>query len=175
MTQRSDGLRCCVCAPKRGQKHREPAPPPPNTREDETKGLRVRTVQDGSAWAVPSEVITMPPIGSMSILSIARGPRQVRITSATHFAAVILSSWTLRPSSRLVWVSAERRAARGWGGVLGRPEGGRRTGRGRGTGEQGGKREAGQEKDRDRGERALQRAESARTPRARKARHGDTG
>eukprot|EP01137_Pigoraptor_chileana_P019539 Opistho-2@80698 len=55
--------------------------------------------------AFPSFVMTMPPIGSMSILSMARGPRQVRMTSATARADAMLLSWTLRPLSRLtVWL-----------------------------------------------------------------------
>eukprot|EP00052_Salpingoeca_macrocollata_P024202 m.215650 g.215650 ORF g.215650 m.215650 type:complete len:317 (+) comp22205_c16_seq1:1195-2145(+) len=54
--------------------------------------------------ALPSLVITMVPIGSISIFSMARGPRHVRITSATVLAAMMFSSWMRRPSSFFVWV-----------------------------------------------------------------------
>ena len=40
---------------------------------------------------LPSLVITMPPIGSSSILSIERGPSVVRTMSATAFAAMMLA------------------------------------------------------------------------------------
>eukprot|EP01139_Manchomonas_bermudensis_P000637 Amastigsp_a699_1024.p4 type:complete len:201 gc:universal Amastigsp_a699_1024:1098-1700(+) len=50
--------------------------------------------------ALPSFVMTMPPMGSRIILSIARGPRQVRTRSATAFAAATLESCALRPFSR---------------------------------------------------------------------------
>mmetsp|Transcript_21870 Transcript_21870/g.55480 ORF Transcript_21870/g.55480 Transcript_21870/m.55480 type:complete len:215 (-) Transcript_21870:12-656(-) len=54
--------------------------------------------------ALPSFVITIPPVGSSSILSIDLGPSVVRIMSATALPAVMLPSCALRPDSRLVLV-----------------------------------------------------------------------
>lgn len=53
---------------------------------------------------LPSFVITMPPIGSRSILSMERGPSVVRIIPATALAAAMLPSWADRPDSRFVLV-----------------------------------------------------------------------
>lgn len=54
----------------------------------------------------PSLVRTMPPIGSRIILSIALGPRHVRITSDTVLDAWMLAVWALRPDVRSGPVSA---------------------------------------------------------------------
>jgi hypothetical protein len=44
-------------------------------------------------------------VESFATLSIARGPRHVLMMSATHLAALMLSSWTFLPSSFLTLVS----------------------------------------------------------------------
>ena len=49
---------------------------------------------------MPSLVITMPPIGSRSILSIERGPIVVRTMSETAFPAAMFESCAFRPVSR---------------------------------------------------------------------------
>jgi len=48
--------------------------------------------------------MTMPPMGSRSILSIERGPRVVRMMLATALAAEMLFSCAVRPDSRFVLV-----------------------------------------------------------------------
>mmetsp|Transcript_27544 Transcript_27544/g.82416 ORF Transcript_27544/g.82416 Transcript_27544/m.82416 type:complete len:223 (-) Transcript_27544:165-833(-) len=53
--------------------------------------------------AFASLVMTMPPMGSSSILSIARGPSVERTMPATACAAPMLASWALRPVSRFVF------------------------------------------------------------------------
>merc|ERR1719158_825657 len=56
--------------------------------------------------ALPSLVMTIPPIGSINILSMALGPRQVRITSPIVLPALMFSSCTFLPESLLVfWLS----------------------------------------------------------------------
>merc|ERR1719414_2226403 len=45
--------------------------------------------------ALPSLVMTIPPIGSISILSMALGPRQVRIKSPTALVDITLLVWIL--------------------------------------------------------------------------------
>mmetsp|Transcript_3214 Transcript_3214/g.7835 ORF Transcript_3214/g.7835 Transcript_3214/m.7835 type:complete len:297 (+) Transcript_3214:776-1666(+) len=52
--------------------------------------------------ALASFVMTMPPMGSRSILSIARGPNVLRTMPATAWAAPMFASWALRPVS--LWV-----------------------------------------------------------------------
>lgn len=64
----------------------------------------------------PSLVRTIPPIGSRIILSIAFGPRQVRMTSETVLEAWMLAVWALRPEVRSGPVSGgmkRRREGRG--------------------------------------------------------------
>lgn len=49
--------------------------------------------------ALPSFVITIPPIGSINIFNIERGPNVVVTTSAIAFAAFIFANYALRPLS----------------------------------------------------------------------------
>lgn len=55
---------------------------------------------------LPSLVMTMPPIGSRSILSIERGPSVVRMISETALPAAMLDICALRPVSR--WTCGRR-------------------------------------------------------------------
>ena len=52
----------------------------------------------------PSLVMTMPPMGSRSILSIDRGPSVVRMMLDTALAAAMFPIWAARPDSRLAVV-----------------------------------------------------------------------
>jgi hypothetical protein len=52
--------------------------------------------------AFPSLVITIPPMGSKSILSIDLGPRVVLTISATALPALILEIYAFLPYSLLV-------------------------------------------------------------------------